>query len=458
MSNEKEDKLKINNIGLGESITKIASQFLERIYHYDKRKENKIAVGDTPPPAKYAEWQDLWIDTSASLDMWNVQFIQSDHQTIYCIDFFGNRHSEDFQLRDGTPYTVEVIADEGYIAGSPNIESGIIHSDIILYVETEATAILYTITIIQSAHQTITVTANSQSFTNKKSFEIYTEWIATITPDPGYTAGKLNMSSGVLTEDITIQATAATLNYYWIHISKYTHQRISVRVGDTVYTDDIRLPYGTQWSAVIEADEGYTAGQLNMSSGVLTQDITISASEEMLKQYTIHIAQYTHQRIIVTANRIEYRNDIALPYGTSWSARVEPDEGYTAGDINIDSGILTADVWLTATESVQTMYTIHITQYTNQQIILHVGDQQYTTDQSFPHGTVWSAEVISLTEDYEPGILNMSSGTLTSDITLTATEGIQYYTLTIVQSPHQTITVTTDQPGIPIAGGGGEGP
>ena len=446
MSNEKEDKLKINNIGLGESVTKIASQFLERIYHYDKRKENKIAVGDVPPPAKYAEWQDLWIDTSASLDMWNVQFIQSDHQTIYCIDFFGNKHSEDFQLKDGTPYTVEVIADEGYIAGSPNIESGIIHSDIILYAETEATAILYTITIIQSAHQTITVTANSQSFTDKKSFEIYTEWIATITPDPGYTAGKLNMSSGVLTEDITIQATAATLNYYWIHISKYTHQRISVRVGDTVYTDDIRLPYGTQWSAVIEADEGYTAGQLNMSSGVLTQDITISASEEMLKQYTIHIAQYTHQRIIVTANRIEYRNDIALPYGTSWSARVESDEGYTAGDINIDSGILTADVWLTATESVQLWYTITIIQSAHQTITVQAEGISHTETFRIQHGTVYNVSIAAET-GYTPGKLNISVGghTAYQDQTIYASEAVMLtYKIDTEFSIFQHIIVTVD--------------
>ena len=221
MSNEKEDKLKINNIGLGESITKIASQFLERIYHYDKRKENKITVGDTPPPAKYAEWQDLWIDTSASLDMWNVQFIQSEHQTIYCIDFFGNRHSEDFQLRDGTPYTVEVIADEGYNPGKPNIESGIIHSDIILYAETEANPMQYSIYIIQSEHQLIKVLVNGIYYTTDTSFIFGTSWSASIIPDPGYTAGKLNMSSGVLTEDITISATEAVINYYWIHISKY---------------------------------------------------------------------------------------------------------------------------------------------------------------------------------------------------------------------------------------------
>ena len=560
MSNEKEDKLKINNIGLGESITKIASQFLERIYHYDKRKENKIAVGDVPPPAKYAEWQDLWIDTSASLDMWNVQFIQSEHQTIYCIGFFGNRHSEDFQLKDGTPYTVEVIAEEGYTPGDPNIESGIIHSDIILYAETEATPIEYTIYIIQSDHQLIKVLVNGIYYTTDTSFIFGTSWSASIIPDPGYTAGKLNMSSGVLTSDITISATEAVINYYWIRINKYTHQRISVHVGDTIYTDDIRLPYGTQWSAVIEADEGYTAGRLNMTNGTLTQDITISATEEVSKQYTIHIAQYTHQRIIVTAGGVEYRNDITLPYGTSWSARVEADEGYTAGDINIDSGVLTADVWLTATESVMLTHTIDTEFSIFQHIIVTVDGKDYDPWEDpmnheplvFPHGTRWSARVEVLDqwieEGYEPGmIVGPTSGILTEDILIEATsasqkkvtlyitqyehqrigvfidsqiitdyqtilpyestgnifietdegyepgtivenefianydapivsegrtfvarllpmtqdvrvaassDAIQYFTLTIVQSPHQTITVTTDQPGIPIAGGG----
>ena len=446
MDNEKEDKLKINNIGLGESITKIASQFLERIYHYDKRKENKIAVGDTPPPAKYAEWQDLWIDTSASLDMWNVQFIQSEHQTIYCIDFFGNRHSEDFQLRDGTPYTVEVIADEGYNPGKPNIESGIIHSDIILYAETEAIPIQYTIYIIQSEHQLIKVLVNGIYYTTDTSFIFGTSWSATIIPDPGYTAGQLNMSSGVLTEDITISATEAVINYYWIHISKYTHQRISVYVGDTIYIDDIKLPYGTEWSAMIEADEGYTAGQLNMSSGVLTQDITISATEEILKQYTIHIAQYEHQHIIVTANGNTYRNDIILPYGTKWSAIVESDEGYTAGTINIDSGILTEDVWLTAEEATINTYTITFPSFNNQEIIVTINGVDYKNSPIYvEYGTSWTARVEVTDDRYTPGQVNIPSGVITENVQLNASIAQPImHTIYITDYDHQTIYVTAD--------------
>ena len=156
------DPKNINNIGLGERVLDIANQFRERIYHYDKRKENKIAVGTTPPPADKAEWQDLWIDTSESLDMWNVQFMQTEHQTIICTDFFGNRHSEDFQLKDGTPYTVTVEADPGYIPGKPNIEQGIIHSDIILFATSNAVPELYWIHIIQSEHQLITVLADGE--------------------------------------------------------------------------------------------------------------------------------------------------------------------------------------------------------------------------------------------------------------------------------------------------------
>lgn len=446
MSNEKEDKLKINNIGLGESITKIASQFLERIYHYDKRKENKIAVGDTPPPAKYAEWQDLWIDTSASLDMWNVQFIQSEHQTIYCIDFFGNRHSEDFQLKDGTPYTVEVIAEEGYNPGKPNIESGIIHSDIILYAETEATPIEYTIYIIQSEHQLIKVLVNGIYYTTDTSFIFGTSWSASIIPDPGYTAGQLNMNSGVLTEDITVQATAATLNYYWIHISKYTHQRISVHVGDVVYTDDIKLPYGTEWRAVIEADEGYTAGTLNMTNGILTQDITISATEEVLKQFTIHIAQYDHQHIIVTANDATYRTDITLPYGTEWSARVEADTGYTAGTINNSGGTLTEDVWLTAEESTINTYTITFPSFDNQEIIVTIDGVDYKDSPiHVEYGTEWSARVEVTDDRYTPGTVNIPSGIITADVQLNASVAQPImHTIYITDYAHQTIYVSAN--------------
>ena len=445
MSNEKEDKLKINNIGLGERVLDIANQFRERIYHYDKRKENKIAVGTTPPPADKAEWQDLWIDTSESLDMWNVQFVQTEHQTIICTDFFGNRHSEDFQLKDGTPYTVTVEADPGYIPGKPNIEQGIIHSDIILFATSNAVPELYWIHIIQSEHQLITVLADGERITSDKEFITGTQWMATISPDNGYTAGQLNISGGTLTGDITVEATPAQINYYWIHITKYDHQRIMVVVDGVQYFDDFQFPYGTRWEASVIVDNGYTAGVLNMRSGVLTNDITINATPATILFYWIRIEQYDHQRIIVSANNIDYTKDIQLPYGTVWTAKVEADEGYTAGTISNSGGTLTEDIYLTASQSSINTYTLTITQSPNQTITVTTDDgRRYTSTVTLPYGTKWTATVTA-SQHYIAGTINKDNGTITANDEVHATAATPMsYTIHITKYEHQTITVTVN--------------
>lgn len=48
------------------------------------------------------------------------------------------------------------------------------------------------------------------------------------------------------------------------------------------YTQSIRLPKGTNWTATIIAEEGYNAGNLNKSSGIMIADDTIYASEATL--------------------------------------------------------------------------------------------------------------------------------------------------------------------------------
>ena len=69
----------------------------------------------------------------------------------------------------------------------------------------------FTITIIQSSNQTITVKCNGTSYTSSFIAPAGSTYIVSIVASSGYNAGTLSVSSGILTNNITISATAATV-------------------------------------------------------------------------------------------------------------------------------------------------------------------------------------------------------------------------------------------------------
>lgn len=66
-----------------------------------------------------------------------------------------------------------------------------------------------TINIVQSANQTITVTAGEKTYTESFSVPYGTAYTATITAAAGFAPGTISAASGVAEGDVTISATAA---------------------------------------------------------------------------------------------------------------------------------------------------------------------------------------------------------------------------------------------------------
>lgn len=511
---------KINLVGLGERVQKIIQVINDNFRYLDKKKLNKLFIRPTDP-AKikgiHLVNKDIWIDTSGDKDKFaTISIIQSDNQTII-VSTDDSSYEDDVTLPIGTKFTVTVIADPGYTPGVTNIQGGELLRDIIIYAQ-PATSMTHTIFINQSEHQTITVTIEGNKYTEDVIMKHGTEFTVSIEADKGYTAGQLNMTSGVLVDSITIAATPAIPITFKVHVVQSPHQTIRVYYQSSIYTTDFTVDYGALVTADIEADEGYIAGTLNHTKGYVTTDITIEATPVQLKQYTltieeadhqrlvvmasngtqylagsytidygtsftvlviaeegyiagtpnmtsgtivqdtvisvsvatvlrytIHIVQTNNQTIIVTANNQNYISDISLPYNTEYTVSLQPDQGFEAGQLSTTGGILTKDITITATEPTRNLFWIRITEYTHQHITVTVDGDTYTDDVQLPYGTVWSA-TITADSGYTVGTLNLTGGTLTSDITLTSTTGdatIQAFLLTIVQSAHQTITVTT---------------
>ena len=402
--------------------------------------------------------------TPATLKQFMLNIVQTAHQTI-TVSCNGRQYTSSVRLPYGTVFTVSIRAEEGYAAGTPNMLTGTITGN--MTVTADAAKILYyTIHIQQSEHQTINVVVGDNKYTSDVSLPYGTIYNVSVTPDEGYDAGKLSTLGGELTQDITITVTEAIRNIFWIRIRQYQHQRITVSANGQTYNDDVQLPYGTNWTASIIADTGYTPGKLNMTSGTLTSDVELYATstsgsgdgEATLNHYWIHITDYQHQTITVSANSKKYTEDVQLPYGTEWTASIAADTGYTAGTLNMTYGTLTEDITLFAKsgsgdgEATINMYWIRIRQYQHQTITVVANGHSYTEDVQLPYGTTWTASIAADT-GYTAGTLNMESGTLTADIEIYAKSSsgtgdgeatLNQYTITIQQSEHQTITVSAD--------------
>lgn len=149
---------------------------------------------------------------SKVVNYFTVTITQSDNQTIR-VTCNGTTYTSSFQALAGSSYTVTVIPETGYTAGSPSSSSGYVNSDLTI-TASPASKASYLVTIVQSAHQTITVTCNGTNYTSNFTANYGDRWTATILASSGYRPGTLSATSGTITGAVTISATAATVIQY----------------------------------------------------------------------------------------------------------------------------------------------------------------------------------------------------------------------------------------------------
>lgn len=130
----------------------------------------------------------------------------------------------------------------------------------------------FTVTINQSPNQTITVTYNGQEYTNSFVASYGSKYTVSISPKNGYIAGTLNHTSGIITDNIIISATAATLKKYTITVTQPTNGKITIN-GST--GTSFIFDAGTQITVQAIANNGYkvTALNVNQSTKILSANI-----------------------------------------------------------------------------------------------------------------------------------------------------------------------------------------
>lgn len=111
-----------------------------------------------------------------------------------------------------------------------------------------------TISIVQSAHQTITVTANGNKYTSSVTLPYGTEYTVSIVADTGYNAGTLSTTGGTLTGNITVSATAATIKTFKVTVVQPAHGVITINGnGGTTFT----FNYGAAITLLCTPNSGY---------------------------------------------------------------------------------------------------------------------------------------------------------------------------------------------------------
>lgn len=162
---------------------------------------------------------------------------------------------------------------------------------------------------------------NTRSFKVEDGADFESGYEISVIADYGYTAGKIKESPGIVTSDSWIRAYEPEINFYTVTVITSPHQHIKATIMSNkegydlstldklVYTDTtFKVPYNTTVNFELTADTGYTAGELNYNSIVVTKDTTIKAASEANKNsYTIRMANLYKDIIDMS---IEYKGKV----------------------------------------------------------------------------------------------------------------------------------------------------
>ena len=336
-------------------------------------------------------------------------------------------------------YTVKFKNDNNPNGLLLNAIRGKITRDITIYATEDSSTInernkKFNINIVQTPNQIIGVSCNGQVKTQSFTAKQFTYYTADISPNAGYNPGKLNITNGVLTSDITITATPATkiITDVIVNIIQSSNQNITVAYtinGKTTnYTNSFTGKSGGKIKATIASTNiAYNPGTLNIIEQTLgDNDVTVKATDAQIKKFTITIQQYQHQKITVTGFGDPKTTTFTdVPYNTKLKATIAATtSGYSPGTLNATSYTVTNNFTFKANaEATLAKYKVSVTQSANQTITLKRHDTGATSTSGWnniPSGTRVTASISANNNNYIAGTLNSTDKVITGEFTFKA--------------------------------------
>ena len=312
------------------------------------------------------------------IDTYKASIVQQENQTVI-VTVDGIDYKDSFTVLPGSSFTTRSEGYPGYRGGTVSPESGVFTKNTIFTVS-PVVPTNYTATIVQTEHQTITVTYNGNDYTSTiNNIPLNSTLLARITSvDYGYTAGRINQPNIKVKSDVEITATPAVPIPYDIEITQRENELIRVTCNDITHTDNFKAGYLERIKVSIvslyEAD--YVPGNIVIQGSYSTTEvkneyivrgpITITATSVIPNAFNLTVPVTYYQTVTVvytvpgrspvtiTSNSIR-QTTVVVPYGTTWTAEVRASMGYDPGELSAESGTITGNYAITVTDA-----TIHV--------------------------------------------------------------------------------------------------
>ena len=356
-----------------EDKTKYTSDCSTRLVNYDP------GTSDHPGPGDIQENFTIAAETNPQRNE-NVQVLiyQSPHQTI-TVDYKGTKHTEPFIIKRRDIVSATIEAEEGYKPGLLNrTKVRATNFDNIVFKASAAGKAKKKIRIRQKRHQTITAVYKGKTF--ETTFEAYLgdKIQFSVEANPGWTAGVLNVDADYTVaglEPLEVTVSDAEPVMYTVTPIQTPHQTIYIKYGDVRSSTPVRVPSGTRVEFEIEAEVGYTAGNLDKLSAVVDgMNITVSATPAEIKKYNLNIVfdPEAHTTLKVTKDGTVFgtyteNTVLKFQYGTVLTFALTMEEGYTETR-NPNSITMNKDNTLVIQGTSKKQFTITLTQTDNQTI------------------------------------------------------------------------------------------
>ena len=172
---------------------------------------------------------------------------------------------------------------------------------------------------------------------------------------------------------------------------------------------------------------------------------------KMGKIYNVNITQSANQTIKVSEVTTYTNSQNSFTINTATyvpriKASLTANTGYNKGTLNVSENttitLSEGTTNISATPATIKQFTVTVTQTENQTITVTCNGVDYTSSFTANYGDTWTASIVATNTDYNPGILSAGSGTITSNISISATPATAKRQIIINQVPGSIISVT----------------
>ena len=272
-----------------------------------------------------------------------IRIRQKHHQKITAT-YKGKTFETTFEAYLGDKIQFSVEASPGWTAGVLNVDADYTVAGLepLEVTVSDAEPVMYTVTPIQTPHQTIYIKYGDVRSSTPVRVPSGTRVEFEIVPEVGYTAGTLDKLSAVVDGvNITVSATPAEIKKFNLNIvfDPEAHTTLKVTKDGTVfgtYTENtvLKFQYGTVLTFALTMEEGYTETR-NPNSITMNKDNTLVIQGTSKKQFTITLTQTDNQTIYAMYKGVKKTDSFVVEYGDSCTFGIE-----TSNPVDIIVGTL----------------------------------------------------------------------------------------------------------------------